>query len=104
MCAGQAAEDASWGGNSHQTVQTLWEEPWDQEQKGFHSHMVAGKSLPFWASVSLSSKTTKCHLHREDCCADEWETFKSTGYEQQRATQVQRLLKLKIYTLNFPEK
>ena len=64
--AGQAAEDASWGGRAQRAVQTTWEELWGRGQKGFLSHTVLGKSLPFLASVSLSAITTKCHLHLQD--------------------------------------
>lgn len=41
------------------------------EAKGLSSHMVLGKSLPFWASVALSGKTTKCQRHLQDRRVDE---------------------------------
>lgn len=67
VCAGQAAEDASLRGNSPQTLHMYVGRALDQEQKGVISHTVLGKSLPLGASVSLSAKTSKCHLHLQDC-------------------------------------
>lgn len=79
----------------------MWEEPWDQKQKGFLSHMVLGKSLPFWASVSLSEKTTQCQLHLQGRCANEQETFKSTNCDQS-AKQTEHMVKTKDLYCQLP--
>lgn len=46
-------------------------EPWIRGKKGFISHTGLGKPLPYGPSVSLCAKTSKSHLHVQDCCEDE---------------------------------